>query len=82
MHLLVAGFVGATHVVVFTVGKRQLDVIGQEVANRATVQIAVLHVTNAVGEVALAEGFHLDRVLALGERVHSGGGDQGANNDA
>ncbi|MNZ34204.1 hypothetical protein D3C78_515760 [compost metagenome] len=82
MNLLVTGFVGATNVVVLTIGQRQLDIVGQEVADRAAIQIAVLHVANAVSEVALAEEFRFDRALALSEGIHSGGGDQRANNDA
>lgn len=82
MDLLVAGFVGATNVMVLTVGQRQLDVVGQEVTDRAAVQVRVLHVANAVGEVALAEGFDLYRVLALGKGVHCRSGNQRADDNA
>ncbi|MCY1546922.1 hypothetical protein D9M68_829470 [compost metagenome] len=67
------------HVVVFAVRQSQGDVVGQVVAYRAAVQVAVLEIARTVGEVTLTESFHLNCALALSQRVQRKGGNKRAN---
>ncbi len=70
-------------VVILAIGKTQRNIVGKEVADASTVKLAVtLHVTRAIGEVVLAERFHLYGTLSLGQRAKRSGGNHRTDNDA
>ncbi|MCY1535583.1 hypothetical protein D9M68_709950 [compost metagenome] len=64
----------AANVVVLTIRKGQLDILGQEVTNRAAKQVAFIVgiFTSGVCKVAIGEAFHLDSALALSQHAHRG----------
>ncbi len=67
---------------VFAIGKTQRNIVGKEVTNASAVELAVLDVTRAVGEVVLAERFHFDSALALCQRAKRSGGNHRTDHDA
>ncbi len=70
-------------VVILAIGKTQRNIVGKEVADASTVELAVtLYVTRAIGEVVLAERFHLYGTLSLGQRAKRSGGNHRTDNDA
>src|SRR5690606_23377224 len=56
------------HVVIFTIGQAQGNIVGEEVADSGAIQLTfVFEVAGAVGEVVLAKRLYLYGALPLGE---------------
>ncbi|RMP20905.1 hypothetical protein ALQ08_05073 [Pseudomonas syringae pv. delphinii] len=73
----------ATNVVNFVVAQTQFNVVGQEVANRAAEQVAVVfEVTGAVVHFFLGEAFDFDCALALSQRAERSCGNNSTNGQA
>src|SRR5690606_15908729 len=71
------------HVVIFTIGQAQGNIVGEEVADSGAIQLTfVFEVAGAVGEVVLAKRLYLYGALPLGECAGGRGGQYRANYNA
>ncbi|MNN33760.1 hypothetical protein D3C81_1475300 [compost metagenome] len=71
------------HVAVDTVRQVEGNVIGQEVTDTGTVELAfVFEAALAVAQVVLAECFHFNGALALGQHTEGGSRDERTNDKA